>query len=128
MTDDTTFDALHDRLRLQLFDATELGILELSTAEGQLPKVQFVAAELYVGVRIADGPYVSAEQADAWDVSFSEVIMAALAAAPPLEIGDAHGVGKTLRTFDNEPEALEYALQKARQGTRYRRALRAQSA
>ncbi|VXB41790.1 conserved hypothetical protein [Microbacterium sp. 8M] len=45
-------------------------------------------------------------------------------------VSDERGgvLGKTLRTFDNEPEALEYVLQKARQGTRYHRALRARSA
>lgn len=101
MTDDTTFDAVKDRLRLQMFDATELGILEVSTLAAEMPKVQFVAAELYVGVRI-DDVFVTTAQADAWDVPFSDAIVAALASTPPLQLGEQQ---KTLEVTDEEQAA-----------------------
>lgn len=76
MTDHISFSALRDQLRLQLFDATELGILDSSTDEAERPKVQFVAAELYVGLKTEAGPFVTVAQADAWGVPFSEAVLA----------------------------------------------------
>ncbi|CAH0123083.1 hypothetical protein [Microbacterium sp. Bi121] len=92
MTEPSDFAAVRERLRLQVFDATELGILELSIPAEERPRVQFVAAELYVGLRNGDEGFVTVEQADAWNVPFTDALKAAFDSVPPLEIGDAREV------------------------------------
>lgn len=92
MTETSDFAVVRDRLRLQMFDATELGILDLTTSPEEMPRVQFVAAELYIGLQIGDEAVVTVAQADAWDVSFTDALKAAFESLPPLEIGADRGV------------------------------------
>ena len=87
MTDTSDFAAVRDQLRLQMFDATELGILELSTSAEEMPRVQFVAAEVYIGLQIGDEAFVTVAQADAWGVPFTDALTVAFDSLPPLEIG-----------------------------------------
>lgn len=92
MTETSDFAAVRDQLRLQMFDATELGILELTTSPEEMPRVQFVAAELYIGLQIGDEAVVTVAQADAFNVSFTDALKAAFESLPPLEIGADRGV------------------------------------
>jgi len=91
MTDTSDFAAVRDQLRLQMFDATELGILELSTSAEEMPRVQFVAAEVYIGLQIGDEAFVTVAQADAWGVPFTDALKVAFDSLPPLEIGADRG-------------------------------------
>lgn len=72
----STYEALRDHLVLQLFNATELGIMAITNSRDEMPGVHFVAAEMYVGLRLRDRGYVSVAQADAWGVPFSTVLQA----------------------------------------------------
>lgn len=92
MTETSDFAAVRDQLRLQMFDATELGILELTTSPEEMPRVQFVAAELYIGLQIGDEAVVTVARANAWDVSFTDALKAAFESLPPFEIGADRGV------------------------------------
>lgn len=49
----STYEAVRDQLVLQLFDATELGIMAITTSRDEMPRVHLVAAELYVGLRLS---------------------------------------------------------------------------
>lgn len=92
MTETSDFAAVRDQLRLQMFDATQLGILDLTTPLEAMPRVQFVAAELYIGLQAAGEAFVTVAQADAWGVPFTDALKAAFEAVPPLEVGDVRGV------------------------------------
>jgi len=87
MTDTSDYAAVRDQLRLQMFDATELGILDLSTSAEEMPRVQFVAAEVYIGLQVGDEAFVTVAQADGWGVSFTDALKSAFDSLPPLEIG-----------------------------------------
>ena len=86
MTDSSSFAAVRDRLRLQVFDATELGLLDLSTSPDEMPCVEFVAGELYVGMLVGADAVATVSQASAWGVPFREALDAAMAPASPLEV------------------------------------------
>ncbi|MES2866192.1 hypothetical protein [Microbacterium profundi] len=92
MTETHGLAVVRDRLRLRMFDATALGILDLSTSAEDMPWVQFVAAELYVGLQIGNDAVVTVAQAAAWDVLFADALNAAFESLPPLEIGVDRGV------------------------------------
>lgn len=112
MTESPEYAAASDRLRLQMFDATELGILELSTPGGdEMPRVQFAAGELYVGLRLGDEGFVTVAQAEAWGVPFTEALRAAFDAVPPLDFGTDRGV--TELTDEQQVAALLLAPSRA---------------
>ena len=94
MTDPSDFAAVRGELRLQMFDATELGILELTTPADQMPKVRFVAAELYAGLRAGEAGFVTVAQADAWGAPFTDALKVAFDAVPPLDLGGARGTAE----------------------------------
>ncbi|MBO0981428.1 hypothetical protein [Microbacterium sp. SD291] len=94
MTDDSDFAAVRDGLRLQMFDATELGILDLTMPKDEMPYVQFVAGELYVGVRMGDDGPASVAQVEGWGVAFADALQSALSSTPPLEVDAVQGVAE----------------------------------
>lgn len=111
MTESPEFADVSDRLRLQLFDATELGILELSTPADEMPRVQFAAGELYVGLRQGEDGFVTVARADAWGVPFTDALKVAFDAVPPMDPGADRGV--TVLTDEEQVAALLLAPSRA---------------